>query len=125
MLMRAICGGWHRRNITVWDDDQLSLAVRREMRQVLGISERPIFMHITRWDRAIPQYHLGHLERVAQIEAQAAQQPGLFLSGNAYRGVSLNDCTEQAELLAHQVAAYLKSPRTTANSDRRDRNVSL
>jgi protoporphyrinogen/coproporphyrinogen III oxidase len=108
-LLRAICGGWHRRNITVWDDDQLSLAVRREMRQILGISDRPIFMHITRWDRAIPQYTLGHLERIAQIETQVAQHKGLFLGGNAYQGVSLNDCTEQAEIMARKVAAYLKA----------------
>jgi oxygen-dependent protoporphyrinogen oxidase len=112
LLLRAICGGWHRRNITVWDDDQLSLAVRREMRQILGITERPVFMHITRWDRAIPQYHLGHLDRVTQIESLAQRHPGLFLGGNAYHGVSLNDCTEQGELLARKVAEYLKSPRS-------------
>jgi oxygen-dependent protoporphyrinogen oxidase len=60
-----------------------------------------------RWDRAIPQYHLGHLERVARIEARAARHPGLFLAGNAYHGVALNDCTERGEVIAAAVRRYL------------------
>ena len=62
-----------------------------------------------RWERGIPQYHLGHLDRVAAIETAAAAHPGLFLGGNAYRGIALNDCTEQAELLAGKVAAFIKA----------------
>ena len=59
------------------------------------------------WNRAIPQYHVGHLEKVAWIERRAFQHPGLFLAGNAYHGVALNDCTEQAEIVAARVAKYL------------------
>jgi oxygen-dependent protoporphyrinogen oxidase len=73
----------------------------------MRIQSPPVFHHIARWDRAIPQYHLGHLERVASIEARTKGHPGLFLGGNAYHGVALNDCTEQAEMLAGQVADYL------------------
>lgn len=60
-----------------------------------------------RWERAIPQYHVGHLERVQLIEEMTAQYAGLFLGGNAYNGVALNDCTEQGDYLANRVHSFL------------------
>lgn len=107
VLLRAMCGGWQRAEMVGWDDERLSGAVRAELRLALGISAAPIFQRIIRWDRAIPQYHVGHLERVARIEQLAAQHPGLFLGGNAYHGVALNDCTEQGAVLAQRVSEFL------------------
>jgi protoporphyrinogen/coproporphyrinogen III oxidase len=107
VLLRALCGGWQRGEMVDWDDQRLSQAVRDELRLSLGVAAAPIFQKIIRWPRAIPQYHLGHLERVADIERQLARHPGLFLGGNAYRGVALNDCTEQGSLLADAVKCYL------------------
>jgi oxygen-dependent protoporphyrinogen oxidase len=107
VLLRALAGGWHRPEVVDWDDARLLAAARAELRLALGVVADPAFHHVVRWDRAIPQYHLGHLERVARVEARAARHPGLFLGGNAYRGVALNDCTEQAALLAGRVAGYL------------------
>jgi oxygen-dependent protoporphyrinogen oxidase len=106
VLLRALAGGWHRPEIVDWDDARLLEAIRAELRLALGIVAEPVFRTIVRWDRAIPQYVLGHLERVARIDERAARQPGLFLGGNAYGGVALNDCTEQAALLAERVAHY-------------------
>ena len=54
---------------------------------------------------------MGHLERVAWLEARAATHAGLFLAGNAYKGVALNDCTEQADILAGRVKNVLASSR--------------
>ena len=108
VLLRAIAGGWHRGDVLAWDDDRLLRAVRAELRCAMGITAAPVFHHITRWERAIPQYHFGHLARVAAIDAQAAGYPGLFLTGNAYHGVALNDCTEQAGQVAARVSAYLR-----------------
>jgi oxygen-dependent protoporphyrinogen oxidase len=106
-LLRAICGGWNRPEVVDWDDDRLAAAVRAELRQSLRVQAAPVFRQVIRWPAAIPQYHLGHLERVARIEAAANQHPGLFLGGNAYRGVALPDCVEQATALANRVAAWL------------------
>jgi oxygen-dependent protoporphyrinogen oxidase len=105
VLMRAMCGGWNRPEIVDWDDDRLLAAVRAELGQVMGVQAAPVFHQVVRWDRAIPQYHLGHLERVAWIEERTARHPGLYLGGNAYRGVALNDCVEQAGVLADRAAA--------------------
>jgi oxygen-dependent protoporphyrinogen oxidase len=107
VLLRAICGGWFRPEVVDWEDDKLLEAVRAELRAALGITAAPVFHHVVRWHRAIPQYHLGHAERLGWIDERLARHPGLFLGGNSYRGVALNDCVEQAGVLARRVAAYL------------------
>jgi oxygen-dependent protoporphyrinogen oxidase len=107
VLLRAICGGWFRPEVVDWEEGRLVEAVRAELRLALGITEAPAFHHIVRWDRAIPQYHLGHAERLRWIDERLARHPGLFLGGNSYRGVALNDCVEQAGVLAGRVAGYL------------------
>jgi oxygen-dependent protoporphyrinogen oxidase len=105
VLLRALCGGWHRGDLVDWPDDRLLEAVRGELARALGVQGQPVFHHVVRWDRAIPQYLVGHLDRVAWIEERLRGHPGLFLGGSAYRGVAVNDCVEQAGLLAGQVAA--------------------
>jgi oxygen-dependent protoporphyrinogen oxidase len=111
VLWRALCGGWSRPEIVGWPDEKLVAAVRAELRLAQGVTAEPAFVHIVRWEKAIPQYLLGHPERVAAIEGRAARHPGLILAGNAYRGVALNDCAEQGELLARSVSLAFRAPR--------------
>lgn len=111
VLWRALCGGWHRAEVAGWDDVRLLAAVRSELRLALGVTADPVFHHIVRWPRAIPQYHVGHLERVVAIQLGTANHPGLFLAGNAYHGVAINDCTERAEVLAGRIAEFFASRR--------------
>lgn len=107
VLWRAMCGGWNRAEIVDWPDDRLVEAVRAELRLAMGVTAAPAFVHVTRWPAAIPQYLVGHVDRVKRIEARVAAHPGLFVGGNAYHGVALNDCTEQAVLLAGRVAGHI------------------
>jgi protoporphyrinogen/coproporphyrinogen III oxidase len=107
VLWRALCGGVHRGEVVDWDDDALGRAVHAEIKLAMGVRDEPVFRRVVRWPRAIPQYEVGHLARVARIEAAAARHPGLFLTGNAYRGVALGDCAEQGELVAARVAVSL------------------
>jgi protoporphyrinogen/coproporphyrinogen III oxidase len=107
VLLRAIAGGWHRGDIAGWSDERLLEAVRSEFRITMGITAAPVFHHIARWEKAIPQYHLGHFERVAKIEAMVAAHPGLFLTGNAYHGVAMNDCTQEAVRMAERVSRFI------------------
>jgi oxygen-dependent protoporphyrinogen oxidase len=107
VLWRALCGGWHRAELIDWPDDRLVNAVREELRLAMGVAAAPAFVEIVRLPAAIPQYMIGHLDRVRRIEARVATYPGLFVGGNAYHGVAMNDCTEQAMVLADRVAGYV------------------
>ena len=107
VLWRALCGGVHRAEMVDWTDEELLRAVHREMKAAMNVTGEPIFSRIARWPAAIPQYVLGHLDRVARIEAAASRHAGLFLTGNAYRGIAMGDCVDQGAATAARVALYL------------------
>jgi oxygen-dependent protoporphyrinogen oxidase len=107
VLWRALCGGVHRAEMVDWDDDALGRAVHAELRLATGVRGEPVFRRVVRWPAAIPQYVIGHRERVARIERLAAEYPGLFLTGNAYRGVAMGDCAFEGERVAAGVARFL------------------
>jgi len=109
VLWRALCGGVHRGEMLDWDDNKLTKAVHGEIKLAMGVRGEPIFRRVIRWQRAIPQYVIGHLDRLARIDAILEKHPGLFLGGNAYRGVAMGDCAEQGELIAAKVVAFLAS----------------
>ena len=113
-LKAAAATGLEWREVAGWDDDRLLAAVRTDLAQSMGIHAAPVFHKIVRWNRAIPQYLLGHVERVAAIQKRAAAWPGLFLAGNAYHGVALNDCTEQGATIADAVKRYLQYGASTS-----------
>lgn len=111
VLWRALCGGVNRADVFDLSDGELVKTVHAEMRAAMGVTGEPVFVKVVRWPRAIPQYVVGHVARVARIDAAAARHPGLFLTGNALRGIALGDCAEQGEVAAARVAAYLAGPR--------------
>jgi oxygen-dependent protoporphyrinogen oxidase len=108
VLLRAMAGGWHRGDVVAWDDARLLAAARAELKLAQGITAEPIYHRIQRWQPGIPQYHLGHLGRLSRIDRVLERHPGLFVGGNSYRGVAMNDCTEQASIVAEHVAAFLQ-----------------
>ncbi|MEZ6141819.1 MAG: protoporphyrinogen oxidase [Zavarzinella sp.] len=107
VLWRALIGGAGQTEMLDRSDDELSVFAHREVGRMMGFSAEPVFSRVVRWERAIPQYHVGHLARVARIEQQLQHHLGLFLGGNAYHGIAMNDCTEQADLLAAKIVSYL------------------
>lgn len=111
VLWRALCGGWNRKEIVDWDDNRLIDAVKREHQELMKVQASPVFMQVVRWPKALPQYTLGHLDRVARITERLRRHPGLFAAGNAYHGVAMNDCSEQAEILAKSIVAFLDARR--------------
>ena len=100
VLWRALCGGVNRPDIAALPDDQLVKAVHAEMRVAMGVTGEPAFVRVVRWPQAIPQYEVGHPQRVERITELTTRHRGLTLGGNAYHGVALNDCCEQAERVA-------------------------
>jgi oxygen-dependent protoporphyrinogen oxidase len=67
-----------------------------DLKDIMGITAEPDFIRIFRHKKAIPQYIVGHAARLAEINKQLQQHPGLLLTGNAFKGVSLNDCVVNA-----------------------------
>ncbi|HMA38391.1 MAG TPA: protoporphyrinogen oxidase [Chloroflexia bacterium] len=111
VLLRAFVGGARDEARAALPDAELVRQVRAELARLLGIRAAPVLTRIYRWPAANPQYAVGHLDRVAQLEARAAQaMPGLFLTGSAYRGVGLPDCIKNARQTAAQVTRSQATP---------------
>ena len=115
-LFRVFVGGAHAPEIVARPDDALVALAREELRRTLGVTATPRLVHIVRWVGAMPQYHLGHPERVARIEVRAAALPWLALAGNAYRGVGVPDCVASGERAAARVLEVLRHEARVAAS---------
>lgn len=111
VLVRVYAGRFGGHDLTAWPDDEL-VGLAREEVLLLGIEAQPTMTRIDRWTRGMPQYVLGHLERVERIESALAEHPGLGLAGAAYRGVGIPDCIRSGELAAESVARALAGART-------------
>ena len=92
MLLRVFVGGALQPELAELDDDALTAMVLAELEELLGVSGSPIESLVVRWPRTTPQYHLGHNERLQAIERSLEATPGLFIAGNAYRGVGIPQC---------------------------------
>lgn len=99
-LLRLYLGRHGRPDVTTCPDAELLALARAELRQALEVTAAPVRHWIHRWPQAMPQYTLGHLDRLAQIEDGLNRWPGLFLAGSAYRGVGLPDCIHGGEMAA-------------------------
>jgi oxygen-dependent protoporphyrinogen oxidase len=100
---RSMLGGAGDSSVVGLSDDQLWDTLRRELDPLIGIKGDPAFLRVYRWEQGIPQFKMGHRERRARIENLVALHPGLHVVGNAYYGVSLNDCVKMAYRIARQI----------------------
>jgi oxygen-dependent protoporphyrinogen oxidase len=109
ILARVFLGGVMQTDMMKLSDDEMIAAAREEFRDLLGVAAAPGMTEVQRWPAAMPQYAVGHLDRVAKIEAVAAQIPDLFLAGTAYRGVGVPDCVHSGEIAAEAAFERLAS----------------
>lgn len=89
-------------------DDQLGTLAIREISALTRVAARPVAVRVTRWGGALPQYAVGHVERVARIEAAVGAVPGLAVAGAAYRGVGIPACIRSGYAAAAQVLGGLR-----------------
>lgn len=101
--LRTFVGGAMQPELLQHSDDDLIAIVRDELREIFGVQGEPDFAIVARWNKAMPQYHIGHLERVAIIESLAEQHPRLAIAGNAYHGVGLPDVIHSGEKAAEKL----------------------
>ena len=100
--LRTFVGGAMQPELFALSDEEMVTLVRQELSDMLGVTGEPQFVHVARYERAMPQYHVGHLGRVERIEAGAATLPFLEIAGNAFRGVGLPDCVHSGEQAAER-----------------------
>lgn len=106
-LIRAFIGRAGQDSALAGADEDLVQLVRDEARTVLGIAAPPMLWRVFRWPQAMPQYMLGHLDRLAVIDKRLAANPGLFVAGNGYRGIGIPDCIASGEAAAQKAAAFV------------------
>ena len=105
-LLRIFFGGSRTPEMMDVDDEKLLATVRQELQEIMGLNAEPVFHRIYRWQRSNPQYDVGHLDRVAAIEA--ALPPNIFVTGSPYRGVGIPDCVRQGKETANMVIYDLR-----------------
>jgi oxygen-dependent protoporphyrinogen oxidase len=102
-LLRVFVGRSGQEEEIPWDEASLVQLARQELRLTLGITASPLLQRVFIWKKAMPQYNLGHPERLARIRAAVQKWPGLALAGNAYGGIGLPDCIHSGEIAAESV----------------------
>jgi protoporphyrinogen/coproporphyrinogen III oxidase len=89
------------------DDEDLAALAAAELGEAVGVTAAPVATRVTRWGGALPQYTVGHLDRIARIRADVARQPGLAVAGAAYEGVGIPACVATARSAVGQILTYL------------------
>jgi oxygen-dependent protoporphyrinogen oxidase len=113
LLVRCYVGGVGREAILQLDDQALVARVREELASMCGVTAEPGYVEVNRWIKAMPQYTLGHLDRLNQIEAALSRYGGLILTGAGYRGVGIPDCIRDGAVAAERVVRFLSGERSS------------
>lgn len=111
ILLRSMIGGARSPDHALLPDEQLISKLMAELQDILNIRVEPDFIRIFRHKRAIPQYNVGHAARLDAVDQRLEQHPGLVLTGNAFRGVSLNDCVVNAVKTAEKIIPQTRGGR--------------
>jgi oxygen-dependent protoporphyrinogen oxidase len=107
ILLRVFLGGALQDQMMRLDDAAMIATAREELASLLAVRAEPLLTVVRRWPDSMPQYAVGHLDRVADIEREASGLRGLVLAGAAYRGVGIPDCIRSGEEAAAAAFAAL------------------
>lgn len=102
-LVRCFLGGATDEGPALLPEGEMVRLAREELRRLMGINAEPVLTKVYRWRDGHPQYDVGHLDKVAEIESLAGTHPGLHFTGSSYRGVGIPDCIRNGALTAQAV----------------------
>lgn len=105
VLLTSFVGGTTDPAAAKLQPEGLTSLVHREISPLLSIKNEPVFSNVTIWPRALPQYNLGHADRLAAVSKLCSRFPGLWLTGNYLRGPAIGSCVDQALAIADEVLA--------------------
>ncbi len=108
VLLTSFVGGVRQPALTGKTESEMVGLVLSELRSLLGVRSSPVFHSVTSWKAAIPQYDLGHMERMKLLAETEEAIPGLFFRSNYKDGISVADCVKAAHVTSERVHEYLK-----------------
>ena len=104
VLIRVFVGGAMQAELLQKTDDAIIELVRDELSELIGLSGEPAVAKVVRWNEAMPQYHVGHLERIKIIEEEISKIPSLMIVSNAMHGVGISPVISQASKVATHIS---------------------
>jgi oxygen-dependent protoporphyrinogen oxidase len=107
--LTSFVGGATDERLMTQEEKEIAEEAEREVGRVLKISGAPVTRLVKRWERALPQYNVGHSQIVSGLGKELERFPGLFLTGNYLGGASVGSCVEQAEKTTKSVQEYLET----------------
>jgi len=107
VVVRAFVGGALFPEAYEMSDERMTTGIRKDLADLLGVHAAPTEVVITRWPRSMPQYNVGHLERVAHIDDEATRLPCFALAGAAFGGVGIPDSVRSGEAAAERLVLAL------------------
>ena len=108
VLLRSMMGGATNPTAIHLSDEEVKTRVMAALREIMGITEAPDFVRIFRHEKAIPQYTVGHGQRLLALDERLNGHPGLFFTGNAFFGIGLNDCVNASNQMAARVLDFMR-----------------
>ena len=108
-LLRCFLGGSRDPEALNLNDQDAVELCRRELGNILNLDAEPSFYRIYRWPQSMPQYEVGHSERVDALLRRLQNHPGLFVAGNAYSGIGISDCIRTAKAAAERALSFLST----------------
>ncbi len=103
VVLRAFIGGALQPALLQYDDERLIAMAREEFARLLDIRGEPLFARVRRWERLLPEYEVGHIQLITEIERRAAALPELAFAGSAFQGVGIPDCVHSGERAADRL----------------------
>lgn len=103
VLLRSMIGGARKQELALMPEGRIIDLVASELKDIMGIAVNPDFVRVYTHKRGIPQYLVGHGKRLEMIDAVISKFKGFYITGNAYRGIGVNDCIDNSYKLAERI----------------------
>lgn len=107
VMIRCFIGGSKNENLVDLDDSKMVEMIKGELKDIVGIDAEPVLSKVYRWRKAMPQYTIGHLDRVRWLFDRLHKHPGIYLTGSAYHGVGISDSIREGEVTAKKALDFL------------------
>ncbi len=110
VMLRCFVGGATREELAEQAPEEIEAMIKSELREVMGITQEPVFCKVFHNRKSNVQYRVGHADLIAEIESSLSETPGLYLTGSAYHGIGIPDCVHDGTLVAEKALQALAPP---------------